>query len=135
MPFEPKTLTVLVRGSPRHFLCPEGGQAGSPGDVCVCVCRPAASDEELAKLKDKRARVAQMKRIWAGQGASLKLGDIMVLLGACPLRHGGVAEVRQGWGGAASERTPPPQVLWEPASTLAAHPSSARPTGFGTRPC
>ncbi|XP_032287366.1 probable ATP-dependent RNA helicase DHX37 isoform X3 [Phoca vitulina] len=44
--------------------------------------RPAASDEELAKLKDKRARVAQMKRIWAGQGASLKLGDIMVLLGA-----------------------------------------------------
>nr|XP_025872854.1 probable ATP-dependent RNA helicase DHX37 [Vulpes vulpes] len=44
--------------------------------------RPAASDEELARLKDKRARVAQMKRIWAGQGASLKLGDIMVLLGA-----------------------------------------------------
>ncbi|XP_025745492.1 probable ATP-dependent RNA helicase DHX37 isoform X1 [Callorhinus ursinus] len=44
--------------------------------------RPAASNEELTKLKDKRARVAQMKRIWAGQGASLKLGDIMVLLGA-----------------------------------------------------
>uniref|UniRef100_A0A8W4FNX7 DEAH-box helicase 37 n=1 Tax=Sus scrofa TaxID=9823 RepID=A0A8W4FNX7_PIG len=44
--------------------------------------RPAASDEELAKLKGKRARVAQMKRIWAGQGASLKLGDLMVLLGA-----------------------------------------------------
>ncbi|XP_057347312.1 probable ATP-dependent RNA helicase DHX37 isoform X3 [Manis pentadactyla] len=44
--------------------------------------RPAASDEELAKLKGKRARVAQMKRIWAGRGASLKLGDIMVLLGA-----------------------------------------------------
>uniref|UniRef100_A0A8I3QAU9 DEAH-box helicase 37 n=1 Tax=Canis lupus familiaris TaxID=9615 RepID=A0A8I3QAU9_CANLF len=44
--------------------------------------RPAASDEELGQLKDKRARVAQMKRIWAGQGASLKLGDIMVLLGA-----------------------------------------------------
>ncbi|XP_017506592.1 probable ATP-dependent RNA helicase DHX37 isoform X2 [Manis javanica] len=44
--------------------------------------RPAASDEELARLKGKRARVAQMKRIWAGRGASLKLGDIMVLLGA-----------------------------------------------------
>ncbi|TKC46656.1 hypothetical protein EI555_011304, partial [Monodon monoceros] len=44
--------------------------------------RPAASDEELARLKGKRARVAQMKRIWAGQGASLKLGDLMVLLGA-----------------------------------------------------
>ncbi|XP_045881393.1 probable ATP-dependent RNA helicase DHX37 isoform X2 [Meles meles] len=44
--------------------------------------RPAASDDELAGLKAKRARVAQMKRIWAGQGASLKLGDIMVLLGA-----------------------------------------------------
>ncbi|XP_045700728.1 probable ATP-dependent RNA helicase DHX37 isoform X2 [Phyllostomus hastatus] len=44
--------------------------------------RPAASDEELARLKSKRARVAQMKRVWAGQGASLKLGDLMVLLGA-----------------------------------------------------
>ncbi|XP_037016970.2 probable ATP-dependent RNA helicase DHX37 isoform X1 [Artibeus jamaicensis] len=44
--------------------------------------RPAASDEELARLKSKRARVAQMKRVWAGRGASLKLGDLMVLLGA-----------------------------------------------------
>uniref|UniRef100_A0A452QI28 DEAH-box helicase 37 n=1 Tax=Ursus americanus TaxID=9643 RepID=A0A452QI28_URSAM len=44
--------------------------------------RPAASDEELSRLKDRRARVAQMKRIWAGQGAARKLGDIMVLLGA-----------------------------------------------------
>ncbi|XP_019323247.2 probable ATP-dependent RNA helicase DHX37 isoform X1 [Panthera pardus] len=44
--------------------------------------RPATSDEELARLKGKRARVAQMKRIWAGQGASLQLGDVMVLLGA-----------------------------------------------------
>ncbi|KAM6155291.1 putative ATP-dependent RNA helicase DHX37 [Rhynchocyon petersi] len=44
--------------------------------------RPAASDEELATLKGKRVRVAQMKRTWAGQGASLLLGDIMVLLGA-----------------------------------------------------
>lgn len=49
----------------------------------MCVCRPAASDEELSRLKDRRARVAQMKRIWAGQGAARKLGDIMVLLGAC----------------------------------------------------
>lgn len=44
--------------------------------------RPAASEEELAELKGRRARVAQMKRTWAGQGASLKLGDLMVLLGA-----------------------------------------------------
>ncbi|KAM9622967.1 putative ATP-dependent RNA helicase DHX37 [Trichechus inunguis] len=44
--------------------------------------RPASSDEELAMLKGKRARVAQMKRTWAGQGASLLLGDLMVLLGA-----------------------------------------------------
>ncbi|XP_008572511.1 PREDICTED: probable ATP-dependent RNA helicase DHX37 isoform X1 [Galeopterus variegatus] len=44
--------------------------------------RPAASDEELTKLKCRRVRVAQMKRTWAGQGASLKLGDVMVLLGA-----------------------------------------------------
>ncbi|XP_058137205.1 probable ATP-dependent RNA helicase DHX37 [Dasypus novemcinctus] len=44
--------------------------------------RPAASDDELTRLQGKRARVAQMKRIWAGQGASLQLGDLMVLLGA-----------------------------------------------------
>ncbi|XP_066227273.1 probable ATP-dependent RNA helicase DHX37 [Saccopteryx leptura] len=44
--------------------------------------RPAASDEELATLRSKRARVAQMKRTWAGCGTSLKLGDLMVLLGA-----------------------------------------------------
>ncbi|XP_023576347.1 probable ATP-dependent RNA helicase DHX37 [Octodon degus] len=44
--------------------------------------RPAASEEELVALRGRRARVAQMKRTWAGQGASLKLGDVMVLLGA-----------------------------------------------------
>ncbi|KAM6166718.1 putative ATP-dependent RNA helicase DHX37 [Erethizon dorsatum] len=44
--------------------------------------RPAASEEELTALRGRRTRVAQMKRTWAGQGASLKLGDIMVLLGA-----------------------------------------------------
>ncbi|KAJ6656586.1 hypothetical protein lerEdw1_003473 [Lerista edwardsae] len=44
--------------------------------------RPAVSEEEEAKLKGKRARVAQMQRIWAGQGPSQKLGDLMVMLGA-----------------------------------------------------
>ncbi|XP_043835090.1 probable ATP-dependent RNA helicase DHX37 isoform X2 [Dromiciops gliroides] len=44
--------------------------------------RPAASEEEQAQLKGKKARVSQMQRLWAGQGASLKLGDMMVLLGA-----------------------------------------------------
>uniref|UniRef100_A0A8C2VG05 DEAH-box helicase 37 n=1 Tax=Chinchilla lanigera TaxID=34839 RepID=A0A8C2VG05_CHILA len=44
--------------------------------------RPAASEEELTALRGRRARVAQMKRTWAGRGASLKLGDVMVLLGA-----------------------------------------------------
>ncbi|XP_045432080.1 probable ATP-dependent RNA helicase DHX37 isoform X2 [Pipistrellus kuhlii] len=44
--------------------------------------RPAASDEELAALRAKRARVAQAKRAWAGRGAALQLGDLMVLLGA-----------------------------------------------------
>ena len=68
----------------------------------MCVCRPAASDKELATLKGRRARVAQMKRIWAGQGASLKLGDLMVLLGACPTVEG-EGRVRRAWGGAASE--------------------------------
>ncbi|XP_074141870.1 putative ATP-dependent RNA helicase DHX37 isoform X2 [Sminthopsis crassicaudata] len=48
--------------------------------------RPAASEGEEAQLKGKKARVSQMQRLWAGQGASLKLGDMMVLLsavGAC----------------------------------------------------
>ncbi|XP_019394482.1 PREDICTED: probable ATP-dependent RNA helicase DHX37 [Crocodylus porosus] len=44
--------------------------------------RPAVSEEETEKLKGKRARVVQMRRIWAGQGASQKLGDLMVMLGA-----------------------------------------------------
>ncbi|XP_066466100.1 probable ATP-dependent RNA helicase DHX37 [Tiliqua scincoides] len=44
--------------------------------------RPAVSEEEQEKLKGKRARVAQMRRIWAGQGPSQKLGDLMVMLGA-----------------------------------------------------
>uniref|UniRef100_A0A5F8HC59 DEAH-box helicase 37 n=1 Tax=Monodelphis domestica TaxID=13616 RepID=A0A5F8HC59_MONDO len=44
--------------------------------------RPAASEEEQAQLKGKKARVSQMQRLWAGQGPSLKLGDMMVLLGA-----------------------------------------------------
>ncbi|XP_075754590.1 putative ATP-dependent RNA helicase DHX37 isoform X2 [Pelodiscus sinensis] len=44
--------------------------------------RPAVSEEETEKLKGKKARVIQMQRIWAGQGASQKLGDLMVMLGA-----------------------------------------------------
>ncbi|XP_048412428.1 probable ATP-dependent RNA helicase DHX37 [Stegostoma tigrinum] len=44
--------------------------------------RPAVSDEETEKLKRKKARISQMQWIWAGQGPSLKLGDIMVMLGA-----------------------------------------------------
>ncbi|KAH0625377.1 hypothetical protein JD844_014854, partial [Phrynosoma platyrhinos] len=44
--------------------------------------RPAVSEEEQEKLKGKRARVVQMQRIWAGQGPSQKLGDLMVMLGA-----------------------------------------------------
>ncbi|XP_020644538.3 putative ATP-dependent RNA helicase DHX37 isoform X1 [Pogona vitticeps] len=44
--------------------------------------RPAVSEEEQEALKGKRARVAQMQRIWAGQGPSQKLGDLMVMLGA-----------------------------------------------------
>ncbi|XP_034954126.1 probable ATP-dependent RNA helicase DHX37 [Zootoca vivipara] len=44
--------------------------------------RPATSEEEQETLKGKRARVVQMQRIWAGQGPSQKLGDLMVMLGA-----------------------------------------------------
>nr|XP_056715451.1 probable ATP-dependent RNA helicase DHX37 [Euleptes europaea] len=44
--------------------------------------RPAMSEAEQEKLKGKKARVVQMQRIWAGQGPSQKLGDLMVMLGA-----------------------------------------------------
>ncbi|XP_036382835.1 probable ATP-dependent RNA helicase DHX37 [Megalops cyprinoides] len=44
--------------------------------------RPAGSEEENSKLAKRRARLAQMRRLWAGQGASLQLGDLMVMLGA-----------------------------------------------------
>ncbi|XP_051509399.1 probable ATP-dependent RNA helicase DHX37 [Myxocyprinus asiaticus] len=44
--------------------------------------RPAGSEEESAKLAGKKARCVQMRRLWAGQGQSQLLGDLMVLLGA-----------------------------------------------------
>ncbi|XP_077457167.1 putative ATP-dependent RNA helicase DHX37 [Stigmatopora argus] len=44
--------------------------------------RPAGSEDENSKLSQRRARMAQMRRLWAGLGPSLLLGDIMVALGA-----------------------------------------------------
>ncbi|CAN9513034.1 unnamed protein product [Ophioblennius macclurei] len=44
--------------------------------------RPARSEDENSKLTQRRARLTQMRRLWAGQGASLLLGDLMVMLGA-----------------------------------------------------
>ncbi|CAL8296384.1 unnamed protein product [Gadus morhua 'NCC'] len=44
--------------------------------------RPAASEDESSKLAQNKARLMQMRRLWAGQGPSLLLGDLMVLLGA-----------------------------------------------------
>ncbi|XP_068615421.1 probable ATP-dependent RNA helicase DHX37 [Brachionichthys hirsutus] len=44
--------------------------------------RPAGSEDESSKLIQRRARLTQMRRLWAGQGASLLLGDLMVMLGA-----------------------------------------------------
>ncbi|XP_042344791.1 probable ATP-dependent RNA helicase DHX37 [Plectropomus leopardus] len=44
--------------------------------------RPAQSEDESSKLTQSRARLTQMRRLWAGQGASLQLGDLMVMLGA-----------------------------------------------------
>lgn len=32
-------------------------------------------------MAGKKARSVQMRRLWAGQGQSLQLGDLMVLLG------------------------------------------------------
>ncbi|KAF7666197.1 hypothetical protein LDENG_00117240 [Lucifuga dentata] len=43
--------------------------------------RPASSEDESSKLVQRRVRVTQMRRLWAGQGASLLLGDLMVMLG------------------------------------------------------
>ncbi|MCI4380964.1 hypothetical protein PGIGA_G00246080 [Pangasianodon gigas] len=44
--------------------------------------RPASSEEESSKLAGRKARFSQMRRLWAGQGQSLLLGDLMVMLGA-----------------------------------------------------
>lgn len=44
--------------------------------------RPAGSEEESSKLAGRKARFSQMRRLWAGQGQSLRLGDLMVMLGA-----------------------------------------------------
>ncbi|XP_059379339.1 probable ATP-dependent RNA helicase DHX37 [Carassius carassius] len=44
--------------------------------------RPAASEEESTQMAGKKARCVQMRRLWAGQGPSVQLGDLMVLLGA-----------------------------------------------------
>ncbi|KAK3540558.1 hypothetical protein QTP70_034306 [Hemibagrus guttatus] len=44
--------------------------------------RPVSSEEESSKLAGRKARFSQMRRLWAGQGQSLLLGDLMVLLGA-----------------------------------------------------
>ncbi|XP_069476219.1 probable ATP-dependent RNA helicase DHX37 [Ambystoma mexicanum] len=44
--------------------------------------RPIVNEDEKEKLKGKKARVLQMQRIWAGQGPSQELGDLMVMLGA-----------------------------------------------------
>lgn len=55
-------------------------------------------------LKARRARVAHMKRTWAGQGASRSLGDLMVLLGACPGEQG----AGRGGGAGAAQRASVP---------------------------
>uniref|UniRef100_A0A673MG78 RNA helicase n=1 Tax=Sinocyclocheilus rhinocerous TaxID=307959 RepID=A0A673MG78_9TELE len=44
--------------------------------------RPAGSEEESTKMAGKKARCVQMRRLWAGHGQSVQLGDLMVLLGA-----------------------------------------------------
>ncbi|XP_053727943.1 probable ATP-dependent RNA helicase DHX37 [Synchiropus splendidus] len=44
--------------------------------------RPAGSEDENSALVQRRARLTQKKRLWAGQGAALLLGDLMVMLGA-----------------------------------------------------
>lgn len=45
------------------------------------VLRPAGSEDESSKLTQRRARLNQVRRLWARQGAPLLLGDLMVMLG------------------------------------------------------
>ncbi|KAM8887442.1 putative ATP-dependent RNA helicase DHX37 isoform 2-T3 [Spinachia spinachia] len=44
--------------------------------------RSAGSEDESSKLAQRRARLNQVRRLWARQGAPLLLGDLMVMLGA-----------------------------------------------------
>lgn len=53
--------------------------------------RPAGSEEENARLTQRRARLTQMRRLWAGQGPSLLLGDLMVMLGELTCSEGWTA--------------------------------------------
>lgn len=48
--------------------------------------------------------------------------------------EGGPVGAARGGGRRVSAPVPPPQAPWGPASTRAARPGSARPTGCGTRP-
>lgn len=43
--------------------------------------RPAGSNDASSTLTQRRARLTQMRRLWAGHGESLLLGDLMVMLG------------------------------------------------------
>lgn len=49
--------------------------------VSLSYLRPTCNEDESSKLTQRRARLTQMRRLWAGQGASLLLGDLMVMLG------------------------------------------------------
>uniref|UniRef100_A0AAY5EYH4 Activating signal cointegrator 1 complex subunit 3 n=1 Tax=Electrophorus electricus TaxID=8005 RepID=A0AAY5EYH4_ELEEL len=44
--------------------------------------RPVSNEEERSRLAERKAGAAQRRRLWAGQGQSLLLGDLMVMLGA-----------------------------------------------------
>ncbi|XP_076859580.1 putative ATP-dependent RNA helicase DHX37 [Brachyhypopomus gauderio] len=44
--------------------------------------RPVSSEEDSGRLMERKAQAAQRRRLWAGQGQSLLLGDLMVMLGA-----------------------------------------------------
>lgn len=52
--------------------------------ICITflfLLRPAGSKDESSTLTQRRARLTQMRRLWAGQGESLLLGDLKVMLG------------------------------------------------------
>ncbi|XP_066303356.1 probable ATP-dependent RNA helicase DHX37 [Branchiostoma lanceolatum] len=87
-PVSPRFSKMLALGE-QHGLLPyviSIVAALTVQEIFVLSGTPAGGPEEQAGVKHAHSRIAQLKKTWAGQGQSLLLGDMMVLLravGAC----------------------------------------------------